>query len=209
MVGKVVFKTLTAAGFLLVGWLAISSGNSEASPAYSVLIFVGLIASFLGDILLLSKEKKIFLMGLLAFLSAHVFYSLAFLEFIRFSPTSFLYLGFLLGVGALFFLWIRSNLGRLQIPVLIYIFVINFMLYSASFPMIEKVLLNEEKWAFSENQLISFYVLGAFLFYLSDLAVARERFLVASFWNKVWGLPLYFLGQYLIAYSMFLYNQRG
>ena len=42
---------------------------------------------------------------------------------------------------------------------------------------------------------------GATLFYFSDLAVARQRFVVKSFWNKAWGLPLYFGGQVLIAWS--------
>ena len=41
--------------------------------------------------------------------------------------------------------------------------------------------------------------LGAIAFYLSDLAVARERFVSKSFTNKLWGLPLYFGAQLLLA----------
>jgi uncharacterized membrane protein YhhN len=40
---------------------------------------------------------------------------------------------------------------------------------------------------------------GAVAFYLSDLAVARERFVVSSRWNPTWGLPLYYGGQLLLA----------
>ena len=43
---------------------------------------------------------------------------------------------------------------------------------------------------------------GACAFYLSDLAVARERFLVRSITNKLWGLPAYYAGQLLLAWSI-------
>ena len=42
---------------------------------------------------------------------------------------------------------------------------------------------------------------GATAFYLSDLAVARERFVTRSFADKLWGLPLYYVAQVLIALS--------
>jgi uncharacterized membrane protein YhhN len=40
---------------------------------------------------------------------------------------------------------------------------------------------------------------GAALFYLSDLAVAADRFLGGSFPHYAWGLPLYYSGQLLLA----------
>ncbi len=40
---------------------------------------------------------------------------------------------------------------------------------------------------------------GAACFYLSDLHVARHRFVVESFWNKAWGLPLYYAAQLILA----------
>jgi uncharacterized membrane protein YhhN len=43
---------------------------------------------------------------------------------------------------------------------------------------------------------------GAMGFYFSDLFVARERFLKKSFVNKMIGLPLYFIGQFLLAFSV-------
>jgi hypothetical protein len=44
--------------------------------------------------------------------------------------------------------------------------------------------------------------LGAILFYLSDLAVARHRFVKAEFLNRGIGLPLYYAGQVLIAMAV-------
>ena len=43
---------------------------------------------------------------------------------------------------------------------------------------------------------------GAILFAISDLAVARERFVAQTIRNKVWGLPFYYGAQVLIALSI-------
>jgi len=43
---------------------------------------------------------------------------------------------------------------------------------------------------------------GAVAFYASDLAVARHRFVTETFSNKLWGTPLYFGAQLLLAASV-------
>jgi uncharacterized membrane protein YhhN len=43
---------------------------------------------------------------------------------------------------------------------------------------------------------------GASLFYLSDLFVARNRFVKKEYVNRLVGLPLYYTGQYLLALSV-------
>ena len=45
------------------------------------------------------------------------------------------------------------------------------------------------------------HVVGALGFFLSDLAVARERFVAKGFTNKLWGLPLYYGAQLLLAWT--------
>jgi len=42
---------------------------------------------------------------------------------------------------------------------------------------------------------------GALLFGASDLFVARERFIEPGFRNRLFGLPLYYAGQLLLALS--------
>ena len=44
--------------------------------------------------------------------------------------------------------------------------------------------------------------LGGLLFWLSDLLVARHRFVRAEPSNRLVGLPLYYAGQYLIALAV-------
>jgi len=42
-------------------------------------------------------------------------------------------------------------------------------------------------------------IVGSVLFYASDICVAREKFVESSIYNRVVGLPLYFLAQIIIA----------
>jgi uncharacterized membrane protein YhhN len=43
--------------------------------------------------------------------------------------------------------------------------------------------------------------LGAIAFTASDVSVARDRFVRNDFFNRAWGLPLYYCAQLLIALS--------
>jgi uncharacterized membrane protein YhhN len=45
------------------------------------------------------------------------------------------------------------------------------------------------------------FAIGASLFAVSDLAVARERFVADTFTNKAWGLPTYYAGQLCVAWA--------
>ncbi|MEW6271609.1 MAG: lysoplasmalogenase family protein, partial [Thermodesulfobacteriota bacterium] len=43
---------------------------------------------------------------------------------------------------------------------------------------------------------------GALMFFASDLSVARDRFVAHDFVNRLWGLPLYYGGQLVLASSV-------
>ena len=45
-------------------------------------------------------------------------------------------------------------------------------------------------------------IFGAASFYISDLFVARDRFLETGFSYRLIGLPLYYGGQFLLAFSI-------
>ena len=47
-------------------------------------------------------------------------------------------------------------------------------------------------------------VVGAVCFMASDVAVARDRFVVRSVANRLWGLPLYYFAQLLMAWTVTL-----
>jgi hypothetical protein len=44
--------------------------------------------------------------------------------------------------------------------------------------------------------------LGAVSFYFSDVFVARDRFLKKEFLNRLTGLPMYYAGQFFLAFSV-------
>ena len=44
--------------------------------------------------------------------------------------------------------------------------------------------------------------IGAVMFAVSDIFVARERFVTSSVANRLWGLPLYYAAQIVLALSV-------
>lgn len=44
-------------------------------------------------------------------------------------------------------------------------------------------------------------LLGAIAFYLSDVFVARDRFVKNEFLNRLAGLPIYYAAQFMLAFS--------
>jgi len=171
---RAIFKTSCSAGFLA---LALTFGLSTPFARW---VFVALVLSAAGDVALLSEAKRFFLAGLGSFLAAHVAYCVAFAP--GSAPSAWAAVALLLaGAGVVRWLW--PGLGSMRIPVLAYCAVITVMLWLA---------LGTER---SEVRL------GAALFYLSDLAVARQKFVAADVRNRLVGLPIYYAAQYLLAWA--------
>jgi hypothetical protein len=47
-----------------------------------------------------------------------------------------------------------------------------------------------------------FILVGAVLFYVSDIFEAHDRFVTEQFYNRFIGLPLYYTAQFLLAFSV-------
>ncbi|KMY68879.1 hypothetical protein AAU61_04695 [Desulfocarbo indianensis] len=162
-------------------------------PGYYALALAGLILGLLGDVLLALKTKAAFKAGLAAFLLGHLAYVAAFGLYTE--PMHWVLPGVLLlwAVAFLVFRWLKPHLGDMRVPVAAYVIVITLMLWAA--------------WAaLWGGQLPAWTarlgLAGAVCFYLSDIFVARERFVTPGFANRLWGLPLYYVGQFLIAFSV-------
>jgi len=176
-----IVKPAAAATFIVTG---IVAGALESS--FGRVLFVGLVLAAIGDVLLIPKSKRTFLAGLVAFLLGHVAYAAAFVLRgidVPFTACAAALLG-LLAVPILRWLWPHVE-PPMRVPVLAYIVVITSMVAVAAGTV----------WRFDGGLLL----LGAFAFYLSDLAVARDRFVKRELRNRVWGLPLYFFAQMLLA----------
>jgi uncharacterized membrane protein YhhN len=188
-------KPTASLAFIAVALLARSSGEPPTPTwrDYQLYVIVGLVLGGVGDVALLGKSSRAFLAGLAAFLFGHIAYVVAFAQLAP--PGSWLDVRALVpvaaGGGALAYLW--PYLGTMRVPVIAYVLAIVTMVAAAlaaarvaTVPHASRVLL----------------LVGAALFFASDLAVARDRFLGASFVNRAWGLPAYFAGQLLIAWSL-------
>jgi uncharacterized membrane protein YhhN len=158
-------------------FVALGLATGTAGP-FRGAVLAALLLSALGDGLLLSARKGVFLAGLVAFLLAHVAYAAAFAPASR--PSAPAALGVALATGAAL-RWLWPHAGRLRAPVAAYCAAIAVMLWLAL------------------GMGHAGVRAGALLFWLSDLAVARNRFVRPAFANRLVGLPIYYAAQLLLA----------
>lgn len=180
---RVATKCTASAAFIAVGAVAFASHDSDAARW----IVIGLVLGALGDVALLGKTDAAFLGGLGAFLLGHLAYVIAAAQLtpvadwatragvIAIAPV-------LAGIAVLIWLWPR--LGSMKLPVIAYVLTITAMVIGA---------------LAAPDRL---FTGGAVLFFASDLAVARDKFVGPNVINRVWGLPCYYAAQLLIAWSI-------
>lgn len=171
------------------GFLIVALGSGALDSGYGRWVLAALVLSLLGDVLLMFRDTVRFLAGLVAFLLGHVAYIVAFAVLgVRGAWVAAAGAGVVL-VGAIVLRWLMPHVaGGMRGPVLAYVAVISCM-----------VALAVGTLGADETALI---VAGAALFYVSDLFVARERFVAPAFANRLVGLPLYYGGQVLLALSV-------
>lgn len=178
------WKPLASCGFL---GLAIAAGALES--AYGRAMLAALALAWVGDVLLISREPGGFLAGLAAFLVAHLTYAGAFV--VR-GPSWGWVVAAVVLLAVPYFLvdrWLSPHVKpSLRGLVRTYMAAISLMLALACGLL-----------SAGHNPVI---FVGALAFYLSDLAVARDRFVRPSFVNRLWGLPLYYAAQVLLAWSV-------
>jgi uncharacterized membrane protein YhhN len=181
---KAAAKATASTGFILFAIYAGALGTP-----YGRLILLGLALSWFGDIFLLSRSPQFFQAGLVSFLLAHVAYGASFV-FRGQNAASALVTLALIAIVAFFVLrWLLPHVtGDMRKPVLAYIIVISTMVTLAAGTY--------GRWG------NGFILVGAIAFYLSDVSVARDRFVAPGYKNALWGLPLYYGGQLLLAYSV-------
>jgi len=163
------------------------------SPEYFQFIILGLILCLAGDVFLALPGEKTFLLGLISFLFGHVAYVLGFVSLTGLDPFRALESLIVLALSLWVYLRLRPYLGPMKGPVAVYVFVITAML-SAALGLLSTPGLNLTGAITA--------AVGAACFYLSDVLVARDRFIRKRFSNRLLGLPLYYVGQFLLAFSV-------
>ena len=177
-------KIIASTGFLTV---AILSGALQST--YGKVLLAGLTLSFAGDAFLIGDTQQAFLAGLAAFLLAHLAYVAAFavhgINFRWLAAAAPPVIGIAIGIAV----WLGPHTPpELSLPVRLYTIVISSMVIAA--------IGTRGKGG---SMLI---LVGALLFFLSDLSVAALRLVQTDFPTYVWGLPLYYAGQLCLALSV-------
>jgi uncharacterized membrane protein YhhN len=157
---------------------------------YTIGVTIGLVLSLGGDIALMFEDNRnAFALGLGFFLLAHVAYTVVFTLLGRVSVWDGFSIAALLTAGVGFYTLIRSNLGKMRVPVIAYMLVISIMVSRAVATLASPDFGNEQA---------SMIVVGALLFYLSDVILAANRFWKPWRYRRV-SLAPYYIGQFLIA----------
>jgi uncharacterized membrane protein YhhN len=184
-----VFKPLSTVLVIVVALLSLLVPS--ARPAFTLWVVVGLVLSLGGDVALMLRTERWFLIGLVSFLLAHVVYSIGFTLWNGFHMQDLITAAVLLALAVGVYLYLRPGLGSMQGPVLFYILVICFMVNRAASTFFGQAFTPTQAWLLT---------VGASLFWLSDLMLAANRFR-RPFQAEPLGLFLYYGGQLLIALS--------
>ena len=183
------FKPLST--LLVIAVALLSFLAPGVRPGYTLGISLGLVLSLGGDVALMFKSNKAFLVGLVLFLLAHVVYSIVFTVPNGFHPHDLIVAAVLLALAVPTYLYLQPGLGRMKGPVIFYIVVICFMVNRGFSAFFGNAFTTTQAWLMS---------LGATLFWLSDLVLAVNRFRHPFEANRL-SLFLYYGGQLLIALS--------
>lgn len=170
-------------------FIAVAMQSGAVSSGYGRLILVGLICSWFGDMFLTSSSQTAFLAGLCAFLIGHLAYVSAFVKH-GYSRGWVLTTAVpVTAIAITVFVWLEPHTpSALLIPVQAYIAVISLMVIFA--------------FGTRGRGGSALIIIGATLFFLSDLSVAALRLVEVEFPTYIWGLPFYYGGQVCLALSV-------
>jgi len=181
----VLFKPLST---LLILALAVHFWR-RAKQSFAFWILVGLFFSLAGDVFLMWPDR-FFVLGLAAFLFAHLVYIHAFTCDAKFPANWLVWLVFLAIAAANFFL-LRSNLpASLAIPVAVYAIALSTMTAQAI-----------GRFLFLRTSAAKLAAIGAAFFLVSDTLLAWDRFLFPLPFSAILILVPYYAAQLLIALS--------
>ena len=166
----------------------------KLNQSLSMTAIMALVFSWGGDVLLMSEGELYFMLGLVSFLGAHMFYIFTFRQLRSEDDTNslqglqrirFAFPIILFGSGLVVILY--SQLDDLKIPVLVYALVLTLMVLNALF-------------RYGRTTTSSFIMVfsGAILFMISDSLLAVNKFLEPIPLSGFWIMSTYIGAQFLI-----------
>lgn len=178
-----VFKPLAT---VLLLFVALGSGGIRTT--YGSLVLVAMVFSLLGDIFLMLPKDR-FLQGLLSFLVAHLFLIGAFA--LEWPGVTWWILGGVLFLALGVYLVLAPYLGRMKLPVTVYISVIGVMVW-----------IGLERWLGTGSISGALAGAGALCFMASDSVLGLNRFRSPFRSADALSLGTYWVSLWLIALSV-------
>ncbi|HEY1097808.1 MAG TPA: lysoplasmalogenase family protein [Myxococcota bacterium] len=180
-------KIVASLLFVITGVVVVD--DVPGVPGARPLFLAALLLSFVGDVALVPRgHKRIFQVGLVSFLLAHIVFIPAFaVRGIDVVATAIVGAVMLLPLIAVL-RWLKRHVkGSMWGAVAAYVVVISVMFSVAIGSVVAGTT--------SNVGVTPMLAIGALSFWLSDVTVARERFIAHSFINRLLGIPLYFFAQ--------------
>lgn len=172
-----------------LGFLGVALSSGWPAGAFGTAVVVALVLCLAGDVLLIPARKEIFMAGIGAFLAGHLGFGAA---FVARGVDPLWAAGALVPLVPVAFLvqrWLKPHVpAKMTLPVNAYIVVITGMVALAAGTL-----------GHLPDRTGQVIAVAAVAFFVSDLSVARHRFLKAHYTNRLWGLPLYYGAQILFA----------
>ena len=193
----VILKGLASLMFVLIGYNAYLITNN----AFNGQFLIGLIFGMIGDILLNLRHvfpkqgQKIFLVGILAFLIGHIMYLVALIPQARYSWIWYcILIGALAAAALLAYIFKTMEVKKA--------FKIFGVFYLGAVFIMTAIAIGIALFVPSRRSII--YAIGAVLFTVSDVVLIFNTFSgVTKLSLRITNLTLYYLGQILIACSLF------
>jgi uncharacterized membrane protein YhhN len=168
-------------GAASLAFIAYGVSEGLAASTFGVLVLVALVLSTVGDLALLRTEKPWFLGGLVAFLFAHVAYAVGFVVLGLDGTATLATVPVIAGFVVVIWRWLSPHTGSLRPAVAAYVAVISAMVVLSAGASVAN-----DRWSLG---------VAAVVFMVSDLFVARQRFVHPGSINRFVGLPLYYAAQ--------------
>jgi uncharacterized membrane protein YhhN len=169
-------------------WLVLESGLQD----HLLWFGLGILFSLIGDVLLMISLERLFIPGLAAFLFTHISYLIGLQDQLlnitvwSFVLLFFIFLNAIRLLKRLLGAMRASGQDRLVYPVVLYSLVVSLVLYAAMSTIFDPA------WGTTAAFLVS---AGAFLFWLSDLILAWNKFVSPVNNSRTINILAYHLGQ--------------
>jgi len=187
---KLEFVVKPAVMVCLFIWLYTTAGLQGALLWFGI----GILFSLAGDISLIFIDR-FFMVGLIVFLLGHIAYLIRFnIPFPETLGVWAIAIAIVIGLSSVRLIrriveGVRKNQPRLVLPVIVYSTIITLMLLSALLTLFRP------EWKSTPAYLVSF---GAFLFFLSDIVLAWNRFVSPIKNSRMINIGVYHLAQITI-----------